>query len=548
MTLKRFTQYTLILLLAGAAGIGLQRWLQPPGIPEPPPDTFAAPGAPSLFRSTPGAASPKTQTRPVGTADRTAAAHEPSDASDGTNVVDAIPGEYTLTFFNAADRDAFEALAARYGIRILDRMRIGNALRLAAPDKAQLQALLKAAPHPLSLTQNVVVRLPPLPEGPSAEAPSTPYVGFGSDALAWLGAPEPAAAWGKGVRIAVLDTGITAGFSGTVAYRLDLTGEGSGTATHGSAVASLISGNQGLAPGASLLDIKVLSDSGTGDAFTLAKGIYEAVERGADIINLSAGTRGDSPVLEEAVAYALERGVLLVASAGNDGLAGVSYPAGYDGVTAVGGVDADGRHLYFSNTGSTVDLSAPGIGIALSPDDNGEDHSFSGTSAAAPFVTAAAAILKAESPSLPPEELTRQLCLYSTDTGAPGRDDEIGSGILNVGWLMSRREPGIVDMAVSPPFILRDEARGVITLDLYGQNRGTTPLSQVEMTVTRNGDTQVLQFMNVGVGATTVHSLELPAAEVDANGLDLTVALRPVGEVDAQPRNNAKRTVILPAK
>ncbi len=455
---------------------------------------------------------------------------------------DAIAGEYTLTFFNARDRKAFEALVARYGIRILDRMEALHALRIAAPDAASLRALLAAGPRALTFAPNTVVRIPPLAEGPSAEAPATPYTGFGADVLRWLGVPDPQPGWGGGVLVAVLDTG----FPGNAAGRLDLTGEGIGHAVHGSAVASLITGLQGMAPGSGLLDIKVLSDDGQGDAFTLARGILEAVDRGAGIINICAGTRGDSPALAAAVAYALARNVLIIASSGNDGLAAVSYPAGYDGVLAVGGVDAEGRHLYFSNTG-TVDISAPGIGLAVPGVEAGQAVSFSGTSAATPLVTAAAALLRAESPQRTPAEITALLKRYSDDAGAPGPDDAIGTGILDAGRLLARQVPGVVDVAAIRPYLRRDAQRGLVLADVFAQNQGTVALPLVEMILTLNGEQQVLRFANVGTGATLAHTVERPAAAVDADGLDITVAVHPVGLTDVEPGNNTVRTVLLPS-
>jgi len=450
-----------------------------------------------------------------------------------------------LTFFNARDREAFEALAARLGIRILDRLAAANALRIAVPDAATLRTLLKSAQAPLSLLPNIHVRLPPLPEGPAAQAPATPYAGFGTGVLDWLGVADPGPEWGSGIRIAVLDTGIPAGFGGRVATRLDLTGEGLGTATHGGAVASLINGLQGMVPGSELLDIKVLPDSGTGDAFTLAKGIIEAVDRGARVINISAGTRGDSEILRAAVAYALARNVMLIAAAGNDGLPGVTYPAGYDGVVAVGGVDAAGRHLYFSNTGSAVDLSAPGVGIAVpSAGTDGGLATFSGTSASTPFVSAAAALLLAESPALTPAEALALLQRYSNDTEAPGRDDTTGTGMLDAGRLLARNTPGVVDMAAIRPYVRREGDR--VYLDVFGQNRGTVALPEVAMDIILDGRTQTLRFAGVGIGATTVHTLELAVDVFDRDGVDITVQLRPIGRTDIQPQNNAIRAAMLP--
>jgi thermitase len=474
-----------------------------------------------------------------------AAAPEERTESDKALPEDAIAGEYALTFFNARDREAFEALAARQGIRILDRLAAANALRIAVPDAAALHALLRSAPSPLTLLPNIHVRLPPLPEGRAAQAPATPYDGFGTGALDWLGVPDPRPEWGTGVRVAVLDTGIPAEFAGRVAARMDLTGEGLGEAAHGGAVASLINGLQGMVPGAELLGIKVLPDSGTGDAFTLARGIIEATDRGAGVINISAGTRGESEVLRAAVAYALARNVLLVAAAGNDGLPGVNYPAGYDGVVAVGGVDAAGRHLYFSNTGAAVDLSAPGIGIAVpSAAAGGGLAAFSGTSAATPFVAAAAALLRSESPGLTPTQIVALLKRYSNDTEAPGQDEATGAGVLDAGRLLARHEPGLVDMAAIRPYVRREGGR--VLLDVFAQNRGTVALPEVAMEITQGSQTQTLRFAGVGIGETILHTLDLRADQFDRDGVDIIVNLRPVGQVDVQPKNNAIRAVILP--
>jgi subtilisin family serine protease len=509
-----------------ARGRAVPRPVPPPS--RPPVPVASATRPPAISR---GQAAPVAAPAPV-----------PDRAIPLPDAEDAIAGEYTLTFFNARDRKAFEALVARYGIRILDRMEALHALRIAAPDAAALRSLLAAGPRALTFAPNTVVRIPPLAEGPAAEAPATPYTGFGADVLRWLGVPDPQPGWGGGVLVAVLDTG----FPGNAAGRLDLTGEGIGNAVHGGAVASLITGLQGMAPGSGLLDIKVLSDNGQGDAFTLARGILEAVDRGAGIINICAGTRGDSPALAAAVAYALARNVLIIASSGNDGLAAVSYPAGYDGVLAVGGVDAEGRHLYFSNTG-TVDISAPGIGLEVPGAEAGQTVSFSGTSAATPLVTAAAALLRAESPQRTPAEITALLKLYSNDAGEPGPDDAIGAGILDAGRLLARQVPGVVDVAAIRPYLRRDAQRGLVLADVFAQNQGTVALPLVEMILTLNGEQQVLRFADVGIGATLAHTVERPAAAVDADGLDITVAVHPVGLADVEPGNNTVRTVLLPS-
>lgn len=537
MTQKEIVRIIAAAVLAGSLAAAFYRHLQPDVIPEPPDIPQPTAHQPRLYplRTPPAPALNTLRQTSKNSTQVIATPTVPLPESE-----DAIPGEYTLSFFNARDQKTFEALATQYGVQILDRLQTLHALRVATPSAAALQSLLKAAPPPLTFSPNTVVRIPPLPEGPGAEAPATPYTGFGSDVLRWLGVAEPQPEWGRGAVVAILDTG----FSGDAVARLDLS-NGGGNGTHGNAVASLIRGLQGMAPGAELLDIKVLSADGSGDAFTLAKGIIEAVDRGAGIINICAGTRGSNPALETAVAYARRHHVLIIASAGNEGLPRVSYPAGYDGVVVVGGVDAESRHLYFSNTGG-VDISAPGIGITVPGENTPQVLSFSGTSASAPLVTAAAALLQAESPQRTPEEIIALLKLYSDDAGAPGADDAIGAGILNVGRLLNRDVPGIVDVAAIRPYWRRDTQRGLMLVDVFGQNRGTETLPVLIMTLTVNGEQQTVRFVNIGVGATAVHTLECSAAAVDAQGLDITVALSLAGLTDTQPNNNTVRVVILP--
>lgn len=456
---------------------------------------------------------------------------------------DAIAGEYVLTFFNARDRQAFEAWASQFGIRIMDRLPATHAVRITLRDQTLLARLLREAPTPVSLQPNIFVQLPPPPSAPPAQAPSTPYTGFGNRVLDWLGVSSPDPAWGNGLRIAVLDTGIPETADTTIFSRLDLTVEGYGQNLHAGAVAALITGASGIVPSSELIDIKVLSDNGSGDAFTLARGIIEAVDRGASVINISAGTRGESEVLRTAINYAQERGVMLVAAAGNDGVDQINYPAAYDGVVAVGGVDANGLHVYFSNTGEALDLSAPGIGITLpglAADQS--EITFSGTSAAAPLVTAAAALLRSQNPGLTPEATLALLQQYSNDTAEPGRDAITGAGILDLGRLLNRDVPDIVDLTTIQPYIRPDGDR--ILLDIFGQNRGTTALTDVAMDITLNGITQTQYFSDVTVGSTVLHTLALPTAQFEADGVDIAFVLRPIGASDRTPQDNAYRAIL----
>ncbi|MGY8688851.1 MAG: S8 family serine peptidase, partial [Verrucomicrobiales bacterium] len=129
---------------------------------------------------------------------------------------------------------------------------------------------------------------------------------------------------------------------------------------HGTAVASVAAGTHaaapGVAPAAQVLSFRVADSDGNSDSFTLAQGILAAAEAGADVINISLGSTGDSGVVEEAVNKAMAAGSTIVAAAGNNGADSLSYPAAYEGVISVGSVDAAGQHLDFSNTAESLNI------------------------------------------------------------------------------------------------------------------------------------------------------------------------------------------------
>ena len=175
---------------------------------------------------------------------------------------------------------------------------------------------------------------------------------------------------------------------------------------HGTHVAGIISarldgaGVVGLANQATILPIRVLNSAGEGDLYTVAAGVTQAVNRGARVINMSLGSPGNAPVLAKAVSAAVSRGITVVAAGGNSYAQGnpVEYPAAYPGVIAVSSLGEDGLPSDFANTGSYIDLIAPGEEI-ISTVPRGYAEG-TGTSMAAPFVAASAALVRAANPLL----------------------------------------------------------------------------------------------------------------------------------------------------
>ncbi len=177
----------------------------------------------------------------------------------------------------------------------------------------------------------------------------------------------------------------------------------SSVAGHGTFIAGLIAL---IAPGAKIMPISAFSADGVSDAFTVAQGIKYAVDHGARVINLSFGTTEDSGILHDAVAYAKQRGVLLVAAVGNENKsnsAGPQFPANWNlEVMGVAALDSNNRKAGFSNFGSNVSVSAPGVNlVSLYPETNNTpDYAlWSGTSFAAPLATAEAALLLENNPT-----------------------------------------------------------------------------------------------------------------------------------------------------
>ena len=200
-----------------------------------------------------------------------------------------------------------------------------------------------------------------------------------------FGAVDFEAAWkvsnGAGVTVAVVDTGVLAthdDLAGSVLNGIDLADDaaakdpaGTGKvdpAGHGTHVAGIIAahanngvGIAGAAPGAQIMPVRVLDASGSGNSSDVAEGIIWAADHGAKVINLSLGG-GPSSGMQIAMQYAWSKQVLTFAAAGNSYQDGnqPSYPAAYPEAIAVAAIDQSRQHADFSNTGSYVDLAAPG--------------------------------------------------------------------------------------------------------------------------------------------------------------------------------------------
>ena len=158
---------------------------------------------------------------------------------------------------------------------------------------------------------------------------------------------------------------------------------------HGTLCAGILAA---VAPGAMIMPIRAFDDNGNADVFTLAKAIRWAAEHNANVINMSFGTLQDTKVMRDAINYAKNRGVLLVASAGNDNTSTPQYPAAYSGVVTVASTNLADRKAPFSNYGGSIVVDAPGVDIISAYPDGGYAM-VSGTSFSAPEVAGALALV-----------------------------------------------------------------------------------------------------------------------------------------------------------
>jgi subtilisin family serine protease len=239
---------------------------------------------------------------------------------------------------------------------------------------------------------------PSIPNDPRfGEQWALPVVGLPQ---AWASVPQ-----GSNVVVAVIDSGICANhpdLQGRLVAGYDFVQKDNDPTDvfgHGCGVAGVIAANAnnglgiaGIAPNVQIMPLRVLDGNGLGNYSNIALAIIYAVDNGANIINLSLAGSTSSPMMEQAVAYAVSRGVIVIAAAGNFGREGAFYPAAYPSVIAVGAVDpVTLARSSFSNYGADVDVYAPGRDI-LTTNMAGDYEMVSGTSFAAPIVAGITAL------------------------------------------------------------------------------------------------------------------------------------------------------------
>ena len=261
------------------------------------------------------------------------------------------------------------------------------------------------------------------------------------------------AAWGittgKGVTVAVIDTGVKANHEDLPNLRrVEVTNGneplGLDDATgHGTHVAGIIGaamgngkGGAGIAPGATILSLRVVNAAGYIYDSALIAALRTAVKNGAQIVNISIGGTAYNAVFQKVINEAAKDGVTVVAAMGNDGTNCLNYPAGYDNVIGVVSVDRTNNRASGSSYGTWGDVAAPGAAV-WSTTYNGSYGPKSGTSMASPVVAGVAALYKSVHPDATPAQITARLKATATKG-----DSDLGAGIVNAAAALAEK-PGI---------------------------------------------------------------------------------------------------------
>jgi subtilisin family serine protease len=245
-------------------------------------------------------------------------------------------------------------------------------------------------------------------------------------------------------RIGLIDTAINADHAALSAAKIEVlrlsddsprSGQEHGTAVAALLVGSTSSRAPGLLPSSQLVAVDAFRRFGNtadiANVYDLVRAVDLLTGRGIRIINLSL-TGPPNLLLEQAVGAAIGKGAVLIAAAGNDGPnAKPVYPAAYPDVIAVTAVDRAKKPYRRAVRGVHIDIAAPGVGVWTAASISGARQK-SGTSFAAPFVTAAAAVMLAARPELTPRDIEAELTRNAEDMGAPGKDAIYGWGLLNV--------------------------------------------------------------------------------------------------------------------
>lgn len=355
-----------------------------------------------------------------------------------------------------------EAIAERYGLELLDGVPLLTTWLYRAPDGADVASILVQMESDPDISEAESHRETEDPEGGQRTIPDLDRSLGPSDYQGQVAAQtlHTAAAQqvqtGAGVTVAVIDTGFNLNHptlrprlinsrrnfadgaqTGVTVQANGLDDDADGQIDESKQHATFVAGMVHLAaPDARILAIRALDADGRGSAFGVANAIMAALERGADVINLSFGMTHRSRIVEKAVETAVDAGAVVVAAAGNQGGTLISFPARMDETIAVASVDDSLVRASWSNYGPEVTLSAPGLRL-ISTHRQAEFARWDGTSFSNGLVAGAAALLLDRYPGLTPVEVADWLrSTAQPDQNPPSLDGLMGGGVIDLEGLV----------------------------------------------------------------------------------------------------------------
>ncbi|WP_107728632.1 peptidase S8 [Desmospora activa] len=317
--------------------------------------------------------------------------------------MDAVPGEIVVKFKDDVGVSALTSLLQSLDARVVSKNTDAGFFVVKVENQSVQAALeeLSGLPQVEYAEPNILFHATATPDDPS----------FSQQwGLSMINAPD---AWDvtegdSNVKVAVVDTGVDydhPDLAGKVIKGgdyIDNDNDPMDENGHGTHVAGIAAANTnngigiaGTAPNVSIYAVRVLDANGSGSLESVASGIRDAADAGAEVINLSLGAYQGAQTLEEAVNYAHNQGSIVLAAAGNDGSSSPNYPAYYDNAIAVASTTSSDSRSSFSNYGSWVDIAAPGSSI-YSTVPGGGYQSLDGTSMATPFAAGVAGLLASQ--------------------------------------------------------------------------------------------------------------------------------------------------------
>jgi len=433
-----------------------------------------------------------------------------------------VPGRLLVQFQPGTPEEEIEALHQRLGARVVDEIpQLGIQILEVPAETTTMVFAYQQEPAVVFAEPDYLVEIMGWPDGPVVSEDELRALGGGSQPeltpndpyfpqmwnLAKIDAPH---AWDisqgdPNVLIAIIDTGVTPthpDLEGKVVEGYDFVNgdndplDDQGHGTHVAGIAAAVTNNAiGIASvgyRVRVMPLKALDSMGRGTHSWIANAIIWAADHGASVINMSFGGPYTSSTLRQAVEYAWNKGLVLVAAAGNERSSNPSYPAAYEHVIGVSATTQNDQRAGFSNYGNYVAVAAPGVSILSTVRPN-RYQAWSGTSMASPHVAGVAALLKSLHPDWTNVQIRQTIETSADDLGSPGWDPVYGYGRLNAYQALSSAPPsptatpGPTDTptAVPTPTPRADVEQALIdAINQFRATNGLPPLHRDERLMT----------------------------------------------------------------